>query len=145
MARNFTASSGVADMNCVFEIKRGHQVRDIGRIGVHVVAGIGLARATVPAPVVRNDAITLREKEQHLAVPLIARERPPVMKDDRLRVLVAPRLEEDLRAVLGSNRRHVATSPKYKCRRPSFPQHPRCPIAYYAAPSTLIGISEVQS
>jgi hypothetical protein len=70
--RNFAAAGRVADMNSVLEIKRFHQFRNIGRIGVHFVAGVCLARAPVSTPIRRDGAIAVREEEQHLAVPLVA-------------------------------------------------------------------------
>src|SRR6185503_21313250 len=72
--------------------------------GVHLVAGRGLGRAAVPAPVVRDDAIASLQEEQHLIVPVIGRERPAMMEHDGLPA--APVLIEDLCSVLDSNRAH---------------------------------------
>ena len=47
------------------------------------------------APVVGDDAIAVIEKEQHLRVPVVGRERPAVAEHDRLPV--APILVVDLR------------------------------------------------
>ena len=60
------------------------QLDDVGHVGVHVVAGGRLRRAAVPAPVGRNHAVALIEEEHELAIPVVARERPPVMKHQRL-------------------------------------------------------------
>jgi hypothetical protein len=51
------------------------------------------------AAVMRDHAIALREEEHHLRVPVVGAQRPAVMEDDRLRVLGAPVLVEDLGAV----------------------------------------------
>jgi hypothetical protein len=61
------------------------------------VAVAGLCRSAVSASVSGDDAIALREEEQHLAVPVISRQRPAVAEHDRSPV--APILEEDLGAV----------------------------------------------
>ncbi len=47
------------------------------------------------AAVMGDDAVALVEEEEHLGVPVIGAERPPVMEDDRL--AGAPVLVEDLR------------------------------------------------
>ena len=95
-------------MDRVLQVERGHQLGDVGRIGVHLVAGVGLGRTAVPAAVVRDDPEALVEKEHHLAVPVVRAERPAVMEDDRLRVLRAPVLVEDLGAVLGGDEAHLS-------------------------------------
>ena len=56
------------------------------------------------APVVRNDAITMLLKEQHLRVPVIGRQRPPVAKDNGL--TLAPVLKINLNAVFRRYRCH---------------------------------------
>jgi hypothetical protein len=53
-------------------------------IVVHVVSVAGLSRATMSAPISRNDAIAFAEEKKHLRVPIIGRQRPTVAKDDRL-------------------------------------------------------------
>jgi hypothetical protein len=73
---------------------------DVGGVGVHLVAGVGLGRTAMAATVMRDDAIALGEEEHHLGVPVVGAERPAVMEHDRLSVLGTPVLVEDLRAVL---------------------------------------------
>jgi hypothetical protein len=53
------------------------------------------------ATVMGNDAVALRLKEQHLGVPVVAAQRPAMVKDDGL--AGAPILVEDLRSVLGGD------------------------------------------
>src|SRR5436305_6820721 len=60
----------------------------------HVVAIAGLSRASMAAAIVRDDAIAVLEKEQHLRIPVVGRERPAVAEDDGLSA--APVLVVDL-------------------------------------------------
>src|SRR5690606_19824544 len=101
------AAGRVSDMNRVFQIEFAHQLCDIGCVGVHLVAGIGLVRATVPASVMGDDAIALVKKEQHLIVPIVCTQRPAVMKHNGLPIFRPPILVEDAGAILGGHCRHV--------------------------------------
>jgi hypothetical protein len=58
-------------MDCILQVEVLHELCDVGGIGVHLVAGLGLRRTAVSAPVVRDDAIAAREEEQHLRVPIV--------------------------------------------------------------------------
>src|SRR3954467_11298128 len=73
----------------------------VGGIMVHVVAVADLARTAGPAPGMGDDAIALREKEEHLVVPVVGAQRPAVMKHQRVCVPGSPVFEVDLRAVFG--------------------------------------------
>src|SRR3546814_11530225 len=99
--RSFAAAGRMADVYRALEVERSDQRRDVGGIGVHLVAVIGLRRAAVTTPVVGNHAVALREEEEQLVVPLVGRERPAVMEDERLRIARPPVLVENLRAVTG--------------------------------------------
>jgi len=55
----------------------------LGGISIHVVALLGLGRAAVAAPIVRDHAVTLFQEEQYLVVPVVGAERPAV-EDTRL-------------------------------------------------------------
>ena len=59
-----------------------------------------------PAAVVRDGSIAVLDEEHHLVVPVVAAERPPVVKDQRLSVLGPPVLVEDLRAVSSADEWH---------------------------------------
>jgi hypothetical protein len=72
-------------------------------VGVHVIAGRRLVRATVAAAVMGDHPVAVLGHEQHLAVPGVGAERPAVGEDDR--PTLAPVLEEDARTVF---RRHEA-------------------------------------
>src|SRR5712672_583983 len=60
------------------------------------------------AAVVGDDAIAVTQEEQHLRVPVIRRQRPPMAEHDRL--TLAPILVEELNAVFGRDRRHCIVS-----------------------------------
>src|ERR1700716_4558407 len=94
-------------MHGTLEVEVCGQRRYIVGVMIHVMAAAGLGGAPMAAPVVGNDAITVLEEEQHLPVPVIGTQRPPMMKDDRLRVLRSPILVENLSAVFRGDRVHV--------------------------------------
>jgi hypothetical protein len=58
----------------------------------------------MPPPVVRDDAIAMLPKEQHLPVPVIRGQRPAMRKHDRLSL--SPVLIVNLRAVFGRDSAH---------------------------------------
>ena len=78
----------------------------VGGVVIHVVAAADLGRAAVAAPVMRDDAIAASEEEQHLRVPIVRGERPPMAENDRLPA--APVLVENLDAVAGRDRGHFS-------------------------------------
>src|SRR5262245_60107525 len=81
-----------------------------GRVGGgigHVMTARHLIRATVSSSIHTDDSESVAQKEKHLVIPVIARERPTVMKHDRLGVLRSPILEEDVYSVFC---RHIAHS-----------------------------------
>src|SRR5207302_4184786 len=57
----------------------------------------------MPAPVMGNDAITVIQKEQHLRVPVIGRQRPTVAEDDGLSFAPIFIIDVDLSSVLLTN------------------------------------------
>jgi hypothetical protein len=102
---NFAAAGGVSDVDGVLEIEMGRHRGQVVGVVVHVVTVAGLGGASVPAPVVRDDAVAVQQEEQHLGVPVVGRERPPMAEDDRL--ARAPVLEEDLGAIRRGDRAHA--------------------------------------
>src|SRR4029077_3115928 len=74
-----------------------HECREIGRVSVHVIAGPGLARAPVTAPIVRNVAVPLIREDHHLVFPRVAVKWRAVAEDDWL--AGPPVFEEDFGAV----------------------------------------------
>src|ERR1700681_285010 len=75
---------------------------------IHVVAIAGLAGSAVAAAVVGDDSIAVIEKEQHLRVPVIGRQRPTMAEHDRL--TLAPVLVIDFDPILGLDCRHFKFS-----------------------------------
>jgi hypothetical protein len=103
---DLAAARRMADQNDVLEVERLDQRREIVGVGVHVVAEVRLVRAAVAAPVMCDHAEAVVEHEQHLPVPGVTAERPAMGKEDGLRVLRAPVLDEDAGAVGGDDEAH---------------------------------------
>src|SRR5437588_3119500 len=82
--RHFTTASGMTNVHSVLQIKMCGQSCKVVGIVIHVVAVAGLRGATMAASVMSDDAIAVVEKEQHLRVPVIGRQRPAVAEDDGL-------------------------------------------------------------
>src|ERR1700757_3341502 len=99
VARYFSASCRMSDMDGISEIELLGQLRKIIRIRIHIIAVPRLRGAAMPPPVVRDNAITVLAEEQHLGVPVIRTERPAVSEDYRLSL--SPVLVEDCRAIFG--------------------------------------------
>src|SRR6478672_4221640 len=94
---HFTGAGRVADVNGVVEVEFLHERPEIGRMGVHVIAGPGLARSPVTASIVRNAAVPAIREEHHLVFPRVAIQWRAVAEDDRL--AGPPVFEEDFGAV----------------------------------------------
>ena len=105
VARDFAAAGGVAHVNRLAQIELLDQFRDVGGVGVHLVAFPGLAGAAVAAPVMRHAAVTAIGEEHHLIFPGVRAERPAVAENHRLPF--APIFVINLSAVLDGNCRHV--------------------------------------
>src|SRR6266850_19980 len=98
-------------MHRTLEVEVCGQRRYVVSVMIHVMPGAALGGAAMAAPVVGDDTIAVLEEEQHLRVPVIRTQRPPMVEDDRLRVLRAPILVENLYTVFGSNCVHLNLSP----------------------------------
>src|SRR5688572_20251615 len=96
----------MADVNGIAKIEMLDDSRAIGCVVIHVVPVAYLARTTMTAAIMRDDAITLANEEEHLRIPVVGTKWPAVMKDDRLSGLRAPILVEDLDAIFGRNGGH---------------------------------------
>ena len=77
-----------------------------------------LRRATVPSPVMRNGAKSSLAKKQHLRVPVVRSQWPPVTENNRL--ALAQVFVEDPGAIFGRNRRHEVVSLFVSPRRELF-------------------------
>ena len=106
--RDLAAAGGMADVDGVVQIEVLDERGEVVGVVVHVVAVGGLGGAAVTAPVMGDDAVALLQEEQHLVVPVVGRQRPPMAEHDRL--ARAPVLVEDLRAVVGGDRGHLNLS-----------------------------------
>src|SRR3546814_18657642 len=105
---SLAAAVRMPDMHRALEIERGNQRRDIGGVGIHVVARVRLARSAMPSSVVGNHPVAFRQKEHQLIVPFVGGERPAVMEDERLCVARPPILVEYLHAVGGFDAFHYS-------------------------------------
>jgi hypothetical protein len=95
----------MTDVNRIAEVEMHRKRRDVGGIVVHVMAINRLAGSTVTAAIMSNHTIAFVEKVKHLAFPIVGRQWPAVVEDDRLRGLGAPIAIEDFRSVSGRDRR----------------------------------------
>jgi hypothetical protein len=83
----------------------GRKLGYIGRIGVHLVARVGLRGSAVATAIVRDHSVTLMQKEQHLRIPVVRTERPAVVENDGL--TGAPVLIKNLGSVARLEYRHA--------------------------------------
>ena len=104
VARHLSAARGVPDVDGVMQVEVLDQVGKVVGVVVHVVALADLRGAAVPAPVMGDHPVAVMQEEEHLGVPVVGRQGPPVTEDDRL--TGAPVLEEDLGSVLGRELGH---------------------------------------
>src|SRR4051794_20294750 len=104
------------DVNGVPKVERQRELLHVLDIGVHLVPGVCLARAAMPAAIVSNHAIALTQKEHQLVVPVVSAQRPAVVEHDRLRFLGTPVLVEDVGTVLGRDEWHWGCLPLWVCR-----------------------------
>src|SRR5207244_13558739 len=72
---------------------------------IHVMAAARLGRAAMAPPVMGDHTEALAEKEEHLSVPIVRRERPAMAEHDGL--TRTPVLVENIGAVPGGDRGHV--------------------------------------
>src|SRR6202045_4797965 len=105
IAGYLAAASGMANMNGVLQVEMRGQRRQVIGIVIHVVTVAHLSGPAMASAVMRYDAITVLEEEQHLRVPVIGRQRPAMAEHDGL--TIAPVLVKDLCAVSGCDRAHV--------------------------------------
>ncbi len=110
----------MANVDGALQVQRLDEDRQVVGVGVHVVAGPGLARPTVAAPVVGDAAITVLGEEQHLVLEGVRAQRPAVAEHHGLPL--APVLVIELHAVFGGDRAHGHASvrePAGRTIRPS--------------------------
>ena len=84
IVHHLAAASRMADVNCILQFEMiGDGLQVVGVV-IHVMPAVGLSRAAVPAPILGDDPITFGEEEQHLRVPIVRAQGPPVAEYDRL-------------------------------------------------------------
>src|SRR5713101_3149913 len=99
IVRHLAAAGGVADVHGILQVEMRGKRRKIVSIMIHVVTVPRLRGPAVAAAVMGYDAIAVTQEEQHLRIPVICRQRPPMAEHDGL--TLAPVLVEDLNAVFG--------------------------------------------
>src|SRR6266404_1989191 len=104
IVRHLAAAGGVTDMHGILQVEMRGEHRKIVSIMIHVVTVARLRGPAVAAAVMGYDAISMTQEEQHLRVPVICRQRPPMTEHDGL--TLSPVLVEDLDAVFGRDGRH---------------------------------------
>src|ERR1700736_4014929 len=98
----------MANVNGIAKVQLLGQFVYVSSVGVHLVAGNGLCGAAMSAAVMGNHAVSALKKEHHLSVPVVCRERPAMMEEQRL--ASAPVLVKNLTAVFCGDRCHGMTS-----------------------------------
>ena len=106
VARHLAAAGRMSDVDGILEVELGDELGEIVGVGVHVVAGPGLAGAAMPAAVVRDAAVAARGEEEHLVFEGVGDSGQPWLNTTGCPA--APVLVVDLRAILGGERRHGA-------------------------------------
>src|SRR4051812_10186900 len=100
---HLAAARRMADVNRIFQVEMIGDGLQIVGIMVHVVSTVGLSRATMPAPISGNHAVTFAQEKKHLRVPIICRERPAVAEYNRLSFTPVLVVDVDVSAIFFSN------------------------------------------
>ena len=109
VVHDFATTGRVPNMDSALEIEMCSQCSQVVGVMVHVVTVAGLRGASVPAPVMGDDAVAVPQEEQHLGIPIIGRKRPTMTEHNRL--ARPPILVEDLRAIGRGDRAHALLPP----------------------------------
>jgi hypothetical protein len=108
VADHLSATCGVADMDRLLEVEVLYYSGQVVSIVIHIVTIRDLSRSPMPTTVVGNNAIPMLQKEQHLSVPVIRRQRPTMTENYRL--ARTPILVEDVDSIGTFYCRHVESS-----------------------------------
>src|SRR5438034_3174326 len=103
ITHHLAATGRMADVNRILQVEMVGDGLQIVGIMVHVVSAASLSRATMSAPISRNDAETFAEEKKHLRVPIIRRERPTMTEHDRLSAAPVFIKDVDICSVFFSN------------------------------------------
>src|SRR5690242_5894334 len=104
VAGNFSATGRMTHMDRILQVEFFREGREIIGIGVHLVTIPRLGGTAVPSPVMRDNSIALLPEEQHLSIPVVRGERPPVTEHDGL--ALSPVLVVNLCAIFCRDSRH---------------------------------------
>src|SRR5262249_38635078 len=102
--------SGMADMNCVFQVQMAGHCSEVIGIMIHVMAFADLSGSAMASAIMRNDAIPALEEEQHLSIPIVGRKRPAMAEHDWL--ALAPVFVKDFYAFFCFN--HPFFTPTFR-------------------------------
>src|SRR5262245_20605724 len=102
-------------MNSVAQVQMFDDCGRVGSVMVHIVPVRYLARAPVAAAIDSHDTVPVLHEEQHLGIPVVGAERPTMVENDRLGVLRAPILVENVYAILSGDEIHGYSS--FRLRR----------------------------
>src|SRR6516162_10859599 len=81
---HLAATGRMANVNRILQVEMvGDRLQIVG-IMIHVMSVAGLSRATMSAPIGRNDAIAFAEEKKHLRVPIVCAQRPSMAEHDGL-------------------------------------------------------------
>ncbi len=111
ITRHHPAACRMSDMNHICQVQRCNEVVRVRGIGIHVVASPGFLRPAMTAAVRCDHPIALGEKEQHLIVPVVSRQRPAMMEHDGWRLDRGPIPVEDLSLISRLDIRHADLLP----------------------------------
>src|SRR5207248_5398998 len=103
ITHHLAAARRMADVNRILQVEMIGDGLQIVGVMIHVMSAAGLSRATVSAPISRNDAETFADEKKHLRVPIICRERPAVTEHNRLSATPVFIIDVDVSSVFISN------------------------------------------
>src|SRR5262249_19029396 len=84
ITHHLAATGRMANVNRVLQVEMiGDRLQIVG-IMIHIMSVAGLSRATMSAPIGRNDTIAFAEEKKHLRVPIVRRQRPAVTEHNWL-------------------------------------------------------------
>lgn len=95
-------------MNRILKVEVLYYRREVVSIVVHIVTIRNLSRSAMATTVVGDNAIPMVQEEQHLSIPVIGRQRPPMTENYRL--ARTPIFIEDVDSISTFHKRHVESS-----------------------------------
>jgi hypothetical protein len=107
VTHDLSAAGGMTDVDHVGQAERLDERGEIVSVRVHVVPGPRLGRSAMTAAIMRDSAKSIRGEEEHLLIPRVSVERPPVTEDNGL--TRAPILVKDFRVVSRCYARHPSS------------------------------------